>query len=1052
VLSSALVKHLQDQGLAVAYYFFCFNDPARENCITAVRSLALQILTQTNEVPDQVMKLYEADVENHILALRDLQTAILVLQAFLKLPSRIHIIIDGLDECREGPIMQNSLFRLMSTTTYGIVKWFFTSRNEKDIRTMAHQLRAAEIEPSPAVVISDIKTYLESWKTKAGLRPCCIESWAVASDGNFLWMKLTLEILAGMDLTCEEEIEEELEKFPTGLAGCYLRSLERLSQRSKQQQELARRIFTTLVVAEQPLHLSELSNYLGIRVGAQDYSVKRVPRLSLIEDLCSHLVVFDRIAKGNEKDPLLRLAHKSVQDFFNLDPDSLDRPIADGLRQYFVNQEAANLEMGKHCLTYLSYGRYQQPLDNLELLGEDDHAFLKYAATFWFQHLSCTSDCHELFSSVEEFIQSPAFWTCLRVQCKVAPHLLTRLVDVGDGLFRLGAKKLNDSEGLNEQAINFAFALPDWLDQCTPSGPVIIQEYLRFIKDWHSVFIMYPQALNQCIRDLSGSTYPCRNPSQSKGIRVLRIEPPNAQRKPSNILLQTFEVNGNALRGMVIEQEEGSKHYLSIRKVCIDNNFVERPKILQENIHEQTVEKALGLCKLHVFAEDGCGNISIWSLDVGDLKMSMDSSLQASTFKPPEDVNGFTPSSMKSTTEQWSIVPRPSGDHNSNAFGFHCFKAATRKNDEDDSGYGTLDSQSDSEEDLDDEQADEHSIQTHHCLVLASHGCSPLWFPWLSNTRELQVISAAHPTKPIVIWTHAAHEFRVANLQMGQIKAGVLPEPVGIRLRSASAIRKGRPTRKFRSCTILIFDKLEMHFSRDGKIVYYLVCFFTDETVGSTCSVSVSSFYFPENINELGEDLLRTDLNQHITYRVPQSVNELSPNFSLTHWTPEYLYIALPDLSSRPKIVRLGLELAVEPDSAAPQFQTLQVPLYFPASTYYRNPQIFIQRSTDPCEKGSSSGSPSEQLILALAPESQSNANGPTVTSTSSPIFVIWSISRTNSWRDWFTEVDECSVELEENQRTYERLRGNFVDSEQRFKIPIRSGLDWTKKAFLSCA
>lgn len=138
-----------------------------------------------------------------------------------------------------------------------------------------------------------------------------------------------------------------------------------------------------MTVAEQPLHLSELSNALGIRKGAEDHSDKRVPKLPLIEDLCGQLVIFDRVSKGSQRDPLLKLAHKSIQDFFLQDPESLNIP--DDLCQFFINLQSANLEIGQACLTYLGYARYQKPIDILAILENDpkEHAFLKYAATFW---------------------------------------------------------------------------------------------------------------------------------------------------------------------------------------------------------------------------------------------------------------------------------------------------------------------------------------------------------------------------------------------------------------------------------------------------------------------------------------------------------------------------------------------------------------------------------------------------------------------------------------------------------------------------------------------
>jgi hypothetical protein len=793
VLASTLISHLQAQGFKVAYFFYSFNDPTRRKSITAIRSLALQILTQTAQIPDQVMKLYEADVANHVFTLRDPQTAVSVLQAFLKLTDRIYIILDGLDECHDGPLVRSSLCRLISTHTYGIVKWFLTSRDENEIRIMAHQLDAAEIKPSPGVVISDIKKYLEENTTRDDLPKCCVESWADASEGNFLWINLMLNIMVGMDLTCEEEIDEELEKFPVGLTGCYLRSLEQLLLRSKQQQELARRIFTLLVVAEQPLHLSELSNGLGVREGAENHSAKRVPKLALIEDLCSHLVIFDRTSRGNEKDPLLKLAHKSVQDFFNLNPDSLDIPIPVGLRQFFVDQEAANLEVGRACLTYLNYTRYLKPMDDLKILDEGDHAFLRYAATFWFWHLMRTHHSHDLFTSVEQLIRSPNFWTCLIVQCKAAPHLFAQLVEVHGGQYRLGAGRVLGQDTPSEQRLNFAFPLPEWLDEYEPSGPIIVQEFFRFIKEWHSVLTSTPLALSQCLRDFTGSTYPCRNPSQSKDIRVLGLLQSDAMQDSSKAFLRSLRVEGDNLHATLTEHEHCSQSNLKIRQVCVDNAFVISGGISRKTIREQIFTANSSPCDVRIHIEDSNGKLTIWTLELSGLNLTLDNGSQTTTFEATGEIQKLNLSSQYDPTVLWVMASRSPVRSSSMVLGFHCLKTPHGKQNEDDSGYGTSGPNSESEDGSDDESDEKDLALNHHGLVLASGVFSPIWFQWQSDARiEVQVEFATHPTEPIAVWSHSAFELQIADLRTGNVRSVILPEPVDIQIRSASALRKGK--------------------------------------------------------------------------------------------------------------------------------------------------------------------------------------------------------------------------------------------------------------------
>lgn len=207
----------------------------------------------------------------------------------------------------------------------------------------------------------------------------------------------------------------------------------------------------------------------------------------------------------------------------------------------------------------------------------------------------------------------------------------------------------------------------------------------------------------------------------------------------------------------------------------------------------------------------------------------------------------------------------------------------------------------------------------------------------------------------------------------------------------------------------------------------------------------MSSFHFPDNVDTL-QDLNRSHLKQHITHQMPKHVKELSPNFILTHWTPDYLYLALPVLSSNPKIVRLALGPPA-PNPPSFGFKTLQHPIYFPTSTPHRNPRFYIHS----LKSTGLSRSP-QYLVLALDPDIPAKSDQKQTGTVPSPVLIIWSISEKNYWRDWNSDKDEYSSELRKGQNTYEMLRGTFVNSEQRFSIPIRSGLDWTKKAFVSCA
>jgi hypothetical protein len=73
----------------------------------------------------------------------------------------------------------------------------------------------------------------------------------------------------------------------------------------------------------------------------------------------------------------------------------------------------------------------------------------------------------------------------------------------------------------------------------------------------------------------------------------------------------------------------------------------------------------------------------------------------------------------------------------------------------------------------------------------------------------------------------------------------------------------------------------------------------------------------------------------------------------------------------------------------------------------------------------------------------------------SPPVVLRWKIERGNGrdgWRAWDPDVDGRASDLKRNVPVWKMLRGQFVDNDKLFSVPIRSGLDWKRKGYLSCA
>jgi hypothetical protein len=243
VMSASIAERIEQNGLC-AYYRFQYDDITRKTTLNALRSIALQLRTITGKIPDQVLEIYHKEIDRHAYQLQDLETALQIVEAFiLKIP-RIHIVVDGLDECSDLNVALRVFTRLAQCQTLGITKWLFTSRSEAAIENAMAEMKAIAIIPPSGAIMSDISLFLDLQDDKVMTEECkcsdCIQYWTAASEENFLYSRLMFDTLCGNGVTCSDEIHEELQKFPPGLTGCYVRCLDTLAQRTQLERNLAR--------------------------------------------------------------------------------------------------------------------------------------------------------------------------------------------------------------------------------------------------------------------------------------------------------------------------------------------------------------------------------------------------------------------------------------------------------------------------------------------------------------------------------------------------------------------------------------------------------------------------------------------------------------------------------------------------------------------------------------------------------------------------------------------------------------------------------------------
>ncbi|KAF2736869.1 hypothetical protein EJ04DRAFT_575086 [Polyplosphaeria fusca] len=1029
-LSSILSQHIQSlrdkQGnhYRTATFFCSFNDPARKKAITAFRSLALQLLGPKDRIPDKVKELYEDDLSHHRSNLTDLRVAIEVVGALIKSQPRIHIIVDGLDECQSRDKLLDAfgrLFRILSTQSHGIVKWFFASRGEYDIRSRLRSLKVTELEAPQESLKNDVRSVV----TPQLHCSHCVEQFVKDSEGNFMWTSIMLPIVKGETTTCREELNEEIMKFPKSLAGCYARSLSQLLDQSESHQNLARKIFAIVVAAVQPLRLSEVRHAVAACKELVDFTPSWLPGVNVVEKLCGNLIVLDRCGKCNKDDPYLKVAHKSVQDFFMADPGELDLP-DDRVRKFFVSSQEANEMLGRCSLSYLRYLRYNQPQDTVAMLEKSEHAFLSHAATFWYRYLDEVTPTQELYDNVVAFIQSGAFWNCVWVQARVAPHLFGRYIGGLSGGFNL------EATGVKEEAIDvhYGSALPKLLESehFGKTGASIVHSFLGFVMEWHAVLNSHPDSIDRCVMDVGA---------------VETIYEATGWKHP-RVACKSFAVEGPLLAVSIgnIRQDGDTVSVLALGHKTSDLSFSLKQSFLPSSAAEgfpllpNTSDELLDtFCSAEsmIVGRVSDGNNNYWLLNARRLSVqhfASDDFLEApSNFKPLKPVEG-----------RWKLLSNAVNDSHSLdnlTAAFHYAQEQRSSKDNTsfmESGYGS-DSDNDSiteQTEADGDDGTEEQAAPGHCMLVVISGREPTFQFWKAADFELEAPCIFHPHSPLAIWSSAPHEISIMNTTSGEVETVPLPEPADAQFPTISAARK------------------ELRFSEAGDVVYYLLYTATqlEYSVQHTVSLSALEFNYPPQDGSCA--LERTHLATTVTYECGGTTQH---PYLLAHWTKEWLYIALPSLSCNTKIVRLRLPQDGEEatSSSETDIQTVRDPVFFPYSTPYRNPRIKVFNHNGD----------KQTLVLALdaefapkidAEDTSTGSQKPEQDILKPPALMTWKLDEGKDWRKWDTDVDEKDKQIMDHKNQYAMLRGTFVDAGKRFEVPVRSGLNWRKTAFLSCA
>ena len=209
------------------------------------------------------------------------------------------IVIDALDECR-----QEERYKLVELITKhfhklpSYIRFLITTRSEKDIVRMFHELNPIFLEPDEARNLNDLRVYFEnSIKTKTEK---LVENLVKKSEGLMLYASFIAKLFqeSNFSLSNTESLPEGIEEIYES----YFKRLEKELKILSIREDNFSSLLSVVAVAKQPLPLLFVEKLL---CPDKDSMSARRMLLQLISCISSLLIV---------KDDYISIFHKSVED------------------------------------------------------------------------------------------------------------------------------------------------------------------------------------------------------------------------------------------------------------------------------------------------------------------------------------------------------------------------------------------------------------------------------------------------------------------------------------------------------------------------------------------------------------------------------------------------------------------------------------------------------------------------------------------------------------------------------------------------------------------
>ncbi|KAL0939594.1 uncharacterized protein CTRU02_206204 [Colletotrichum truncatum] len=405
VLSTTIIDHLsQNDNGPILTFFFDFTDTGKQTLANLLRSLAFQLYSTGDEAARRLDALFVSFESGRKQP--DNKAFSTCLESMMRIPQRLTIVLDALDECTTRSELLLWMRGLTANSAFGNTKLVVTGRPEADFQREIPRLFGENncMLLDKKAVDADIRSYVSN---ELHQRPNFIEKKIPqdvldqirtkvgdGADGMFRWAACQLDSL--VNCLHIQAIKSALASLPRDLNETYQRMLSCIPSELKGD---SIRLLQFLAYAERPLITPEAIEILATLVTQEKREFNPERRLLNDEDIlryCPGLLSFAKVSRYDAIVTEVQLAHFSVKEWL--------------ISESQFELTTASIAITRTCFTYIN------DITGTPRVLRKEFPLARYAAEVSMKHARLAETSDDIVEETGLFLQNATTfykWGCL---------------------------------------------------------------------------------------------------------------------------------------------------------------------------------------------------------------------------------------------------------------------------------------------------------------------------------------------------------------------------------------------------------------------------------------------------------------------------------------------------------------------------------------------------------------------------------------------------------------------------------------------------------------